>query len=110
MSLHPLKREGSCVGVLCIGQAARDSAETEQLTVGAGDFADRLSLILTSIKQAERLRYQANYDSLTGLQNRRLFADSVNAAMATGLCMSTSTCSNESMTLPATLPATACCG
>jgi len=50
--------------------------------IGAADFADRLSLILANLEQSERLHRQANFDSLTGLQNRHLFADRVRAAVA----------------------------
>jgi diguanylate cyclase (GGDEF)-like protein len=78
--LHAIKHRDDCVGVLCIGHV-RDPRTRADSGVAAGDFADRLSLIFANVKQSERLRHQANFDSLTGLQNRHLFADSVRAAV-----------------------------
>lgn len=81
LGLHALRPEGRVDGVLCVGYAgclpgAEDSG------VGAADFADRLSLILVNLQHSESLRRQANYDSLTGLQNRLLFSQRVSAAVA----------------------------
>ena len=43
--------------------------------MGTNDFADRLSLVLANLKQAENVRRHADYDSLTGLKNRHLFSE-----------------------------------
>ncbi|HEY1724789.1 MAG TPA: EAL domain-containing protein [Steroidobacteraceae bacterium] len=78
--LQALKHDGDSMGVLCVGYSG-DAAGGEDTGISAADFADRISLILTNLKQAERLRRQANYDALTGLQNRQLFSDHVRAAV-----------------------------
>jgi diguanylate cyclase (GGDEF)-like protein len=79
--LQALTHDGHCAGVLCIGFAG-DAADLDDSGIGAADFADRLSLILANLKQSERLHRQANFDSLTGLQNRHLFSERVRAAVA----------------------------
>jgi diguanylate cyclase (GGDEF)-like protein len=79
--LQALTHDGHCAGVLCIGYAG-DPAGLQDAGIGAADFADRLSLILANLEQSERLHRQANFDALTGLQNRHLFADRVRAAVA----------------------------
>jgi diguanylate cyclase (GGDEF)-like protein len=79
--LHALVHDGRCAGVLCVGYAA-DPVGLQDSGIGAADFADRLSLILANLEQSERLHRHANFDSLTGLQNRHLFADRVRAAVA----------------------------
>jgi diguanylate cyclase (GGDEF)-like protein len=78
--LQALKHDGDCMGVLCVGYGG-EVAAGEDTGISVADFADRISLILTNLKQAERLRRQANYDSLTGLQNRQLFSDHVREAV-----------------------------
>jgi diguanylate cyclase (GGDEF)-like protein len=79
--LQSLTHDGHCAGVLCIGYAC-DPVGLQDSGISAADFADRLSLILANLEQSERLHRQANFDSLTGLQNRHLFADRVRAAVA----------------------------
>ena len=81
ISLHALKYNGRCAGVLCIGYVSR-AGRPQDTGVGAADFADRLSLILANLEQTEDLHRQANFDSLTGLQNRQLFSECVCAAVA----------------------------
>jgi diguanylate cyclase (GGDEF)-like protein len=81
LRLQPLKHGGECVGALCVGYA-REAVAAQDSGVTAADFADRLSLILANLKQAERLRRQANFDALTGLQNRHLFSEHVRTAIA----------------------------
>jgi len=79
--LHALRHDGRCAGVLCVGYAG-DAAGLQDSGVGAKDFADRLSLILANLRQSESLHRQANFDTLTGLQNRHLFSDRVRGAVA----------------------------
>ena len=79
--LQALKHDGNCAGVLCIGYAS-DMVGLQDSGIGAADFADRLSLILANLKQSESLHRQANFDSLTGLQNRHLFSERVRAAVS----------------------------
>lgn len=77
----PLRHGDDYDGLLCLGYRSKELV-TEDVGVGAADFADRLSLILANLKHAEKLRLQANFDSLTGLQNRHLFSQSVDIALA----------------------------
>jgi diguanylate cyclase (GGDEF)-like protein len=77
----PLKNEGIGVGVLCLGYRG-EVLDRPDSGVGAEEFADRLSLVLANLKQAENVRRQANYDSLTGLKNRHLFSHCVREAVA----------------------------
>jgi diguanylate cyclase (GGDEF)-like protein len=79
--LQALRHDGHCAGALCIGYAT-DTLDLEDSGIGAADFADRLSLILANLEQSASLHRQANFDSLTGLQNRWLFSDRVRAAVA----------------------------
>ncbi len=81
--LFALKNEGACVGALCLGYGAGE-ADDPGTARQASDFADRLSLILAKLAQSARLHQQANFDSLTGLQNRKLFSESVALAVAGG--------------------------
>ena len=78
--MQTLRHKERCVGVLCIG-FADDIADQQDSGIGTADFADRLSLILANLEQSANLHRQANYDSLTGLQNRHLFSDHVRAAV-----------------------------
>ena len=77
----PLKKDGVGVGLLCLGYSG-EVLDRPDSGVSADDFADRLSLVLANLKQAENVRRQANYDSLTGLKNRHLFSDCVQEAVA----------------------------
>jgi diguanylate cyclase (GGDEF)-like protein len=81
LRLQPLKHDGEPVGALCIGYA-REMPTARESGITEADFADRLSLILANLQQAERIRRQANFDSLTGLQNRHLFSEHLRAAIA----------------------------
>jgi diguanylate cyclase (GGDEF)-like protein len=78
--LQPLKHAGECAGALCLGYAS-DAVSLRDPAVHAADLADRVSLILNNLSQSERLRRQANLDSLTGLQNRYLFSERVRSAI-----------------------------
>jgi len=78
----PLKKDGLGVGLLCLGYLG-EVLDRPDSGVGAHDFADRLSLVLANLKQAENVRRHASYDSLTGLKNRHLFSECVRQAVAT---------------------------
>jgi diguanylate cyclase (GGDEF)-like protein len=77
----PLKKDGAGAGLLCLGYLG-EVLDRPDSGVGAEDFADRLSLVLANLTQAENVRRQANYDSLTGLKNRHLFSACVREAVA----------------------------
>ena len=79
--MQALKHNEHCAGMLCIGYA-NDTVTLQDSGIGAADFADRLSLILANLEQSENLHRHANFDSLTGLQNRHLFSGRVRAAIA----------------------------
>jgi diguanylate cyclase (GGDEF)-like protein len=76
----PLKKDGAGVGLFCLGYSG-EMLDRPDSGVGADDFADRLALVLANLRQAENVRRQANYDSLTGLTNRHLFSDCVREAV-----------------------------
>ena len=79
--VQALKHNEHCAGMLCIGYD-NDTVGPQDSGIGAADFADRLSLILANLEQSESLHRHANFDSLTGLQNRHLFSGRVCAAIA----------------------------
>ena len=81
IEVHPLRHGQDCTGLLCL--AYTDAASTDpDHGVDAKDFADRLSLIIASLRRSDQLRRQANFDSLTGLQNRQRLAACVAEAVA----------------------------
>ena len=86
--LHVLRHDKYCAGLLCIGYA-RDPTDQPDAGVGIADLADRLSVILANVERTESLHRQANFDALTGLQNRHLFSErartAVSAAQEKGL-------------------------
>jgi diguanylate cyclase (GGDEF)-like protein len=77
----PLVRDGSLAGVCVLyvaePDAFTDRPEIELLTEIAGD----IGFALDYQEKDHRLNYLAYYDSLTGLANRAMFADHLNAAM-----------------------------
>ncbi len=79
--VQPLEHDEHCTGLLCVGYRD-DDAGLQDPGVGVHDLADRLSVILANLKQSESLHRQANYDALTGLQNRNSFADRARIAIA----------------------------
>jgi HAMP domain-containing protein len=78
--LHALRHDGQLSGYLCIGHTGGDESAAPPV-ISASDLADRLSLILANVERAEKLYEQAHFDALTGLPNRKLFADRVNVAL-----------------------------
>ena len=79
--LHVLRHDEYCAGMLCIGYASDPTGRPDS-GVGVADLADRLSVILTNLRRSESLHRQANFDALTGLQNRHLFSERARAAIA----------------------------
>jgi diguanylate cyclase (GGDEF)-like protein len=79
LELKPLEHAGRLLGFLCVGHGS--SARSAQVGIGTSDFADRLSNVLANLEQSEKLRHQAHYDSLTGLANRALFRERLQAAL-----------------------------
>jgi diguanylate cyclase (GGDEF)-like protein len=78
--LHALRHDGRLSGYLCVGYVESNGSGRAPV-ISAGDLADRLSLILANVERAEKLYEQAHFDALTGLPNRKLFADRVNVAL-----------------------------
>jgi diguanylate cyclase (GGDEF)-like protein len=78
---HQLRHGLDCTGVLCLAfdPAARSDQDS---AVEGKNFADRLSLIIASLRRAEQLRRQARFDALTGLENRQTLATHVTEAVA----------------------------
>ncbi|HUX72679.1 MAG TPA: EAL domain-containing protein [Steroidobacteraceae bacterium] len=79
--IYKLEHNDHCTGALCVGYAG-DVVGPPDSGVSAADLADRLSVILANLKQSESLHRQANYDLLTGLQNRHSFSDRARSAVA----------------------------
>jgi diguanylate cyclase (GGDEF)-like protein len=82
--LHALRHDGRLCGYLCIGHGD-DEESAGSPVISAGDVADRLSLILANLERSEKLYEQAHFDALTGLPNRKLFADRVDIALKVSL-------------------------
>lgn len=79
--IQPLVLASEVVGALCVGFERAPEALQDDGWIRLPDLADRLSLILANLRQAELLRRQANYDALTGLQNRLLFSRHLQSAI-----------------------------
>jgi len=79
LELRALEHGGRLLGFLCVGLDSGDAPP--QTGIGTADFADRLSIVLANLEQSDKLRHQAHYDSLTGLANRALFHERLQAAL-----------------------------
>ena len=74
LALFPLVAEGVTVGAISIHAPTAgffDAEETELL----GGLADDIAFALDRLMKADRIRYLANHDALTGLPNRAMFAE-----------------------------------
>ncbi|MDE2305742.1 MAG: EAL domain-containing protein [Gammaproteobacteria bacterium] len=82
--LHPLKYADQYAGLLCVAYFARTGESPLVIEPGirTADLADRLSVILENVRHSETLYQQANFDALTGLQNRHLIAERVRDMIA----------------------------
>ncbi|MGD9597092.1 MAG: putative bifunctional diguanylate cyclase/phosphodiesterase [Steroidobacteraceae bacterium] len=80
LELQALEHGGRLLGVLCIGHGS-GQAEPPSAGIKVSDFADRLATVLANLEQSETLRHQAHYDSLTGLANRALFRERLQALL-----------------------------
>lgn len=83
----PLKGKGEVLGTLSIYSADADAFDAEELQL-LQELADDLTFGIVSLREAalreeaERaLDYQANFDTVTGLANRNLFADRLRQSM-----------------------------
>ncbi|MBT9458519.1 MAG: diguanylate cyclase [Burkholderiaceae bacterium] len=76
----PVRLAGQVIGALVLeqtGERAYNDADAHLLQFAA----DQLAGALERTQREEQLRYQAQYDALTGLPNRSLFADRLNVAL-----------------------------
>ena len=74
LALFPLVAEGVTVGAISIHSPTVgffDAEETQLL----GGLADDVAFALDRLMKADRIRYLANHDALTGLPNRAMFAE-----------------------------------
>ncbi len=81
LALFPLFRSGELDSVLVLFAAHVGFFDQEQVKL-LNDLAENISFALDHFAQAERLRFIANFDELTGLPNRELLVDRVNQALA----------------------------
>ena len=78
---HQLHDGDDCTGLLCLAYTDASGPDGDH-GVEAKDFADRLSLIIASVRHSDQLRRQAEFDLLTGLQNRQKLAICVREAVS----------------------------
>ncbi|WP_317933383.1 putative bifunctional diguanylate cyclase/phosphodiesterase [Halioxenophilus sp. WMMB6] len=77
-----LLKEGAVSAVL---MAEYQQAPSEDLLALADSFVDHIAVALSHADWQKRLFHQANYDALTGLPNRYLFADHLTVAIEQSL-------------------------
>jgi diguanylate cyclase (GGDEF)-like protein/PAS domain S-box-containing protein len=73
-ALFPLVADGRMMGLLSIHSATPDTFDEEEQRLLLG-LATDIAFALDHLIQAERVRFLANHDALTGLPNRALFAE-----------------------------------
>jgi diguanylate cyclase (GGDEF)-like protein len=83
VAVVPIVARGDFLGVVFANWSPGDPApRRETLFRGMTGLADQAGLALANVRLLERTRYQATHDSLTGLANRVLFHEHLEAALA----------------------------
>jgi diguanylate cyclase (GGDEF)-like protein len=80
MAALPLVVEGKAAGVLAVAAADAGFFDRDQMNV-LSELAANISFALELMAKQEQLTYLAHYDPLTGLPNRTLFLDRLDAAI-----------------------------
>lgn len=70
----PISQNSRTAGVLVLHADESDFFDEEEVSL-LQDLASDISHALQHLDQAERIRYLARFDALTGLPNRKLFSD-----------------------------------
>jgi diguanylate cyclase (GGDEF)-like protein/PAS domain S-box-containing protein len=81
LAIFPLMTGGKVAGLLSLHSAHRAVFDTEETNLLA-ELAGDISFALDHLVQSEHLERIANFDPLTGLPNRRMFAERLNARIA----------------------------
>jgi diguanylate cyclase (GGDEF)-like protein len=85
VAVVPILTRGELLGVVFANFAPEDPPpRRETLFRGLTGLADQAGLALTNVRLLDRTRHQATHDALTGLANRVLFHELLEAALAGG--------------------------
>ncbi len=83
MLVFPLMVGGECSGFLAVEGQSVDETDAYWLRM-TGEFCDRVTVAMASIRREAVLYKQAHFDQLTGLPNRQLFNDRLDRAIEAG--------------------------
>jgi len=72
--IQPIILENDVVGVICVAFDREQDLAIANINC-IKDFAHRIAVSVSASRWEDKLRYQAHYDTLTGLPNRELFKD-----------------------------------
>lgn len=76
IAVLPLVVDGAGAGVIALYAGEENFFHDDELKL-LKELSDNISYAMENIKKQQRLDYQADYDDITGLANRRLFLDRV---------------------------------
>jgi PAS domain S-box-containing protein/diguanylate cyclase (GGDEF)-like protein len=79
----PLMAEGEVIGVLTLTSSEKGFFDQDEVRL-LREVSHNLGFALELIDKQEKVNYLANYDVITGLQNRSLFQDRLSQAMEGG--------------------------
>jgi diguanylate cyclase (GGDEF)-like protein len=74
LTVLPLVVDGKAVGVFVLNSLIPGFFDAEEMRL-LQELAGDISFAMTHLRQAEQVHYLANFDALTGLPNRLLFAE-----------------------------------
>jgi diguanylate cyclase (GGDEF)-like protein/PAS domain S-box-containing protein len=77
----PLKSEDTVIGVLALTSSEKGFFDLDEVRL-LREVSHNIGFALELIEKQEKVNYLANYDVLTGLQNRELFKDRLGQALA----------------------------